>query len=111
MDEDKVCGLHGEGRILCGSCAGRIYGTSLEKYVKAGDLQVLGEEDGEPYAAKGLLCDECSQWIFRPDETEEKWWRTEPGVAEHLRLLAPFATFLERLGVDGTNLRVAAAIG
>jgi hypothetical protein len=63
-----------------------------------------------PYLDKGLLCDECSEWIFRPDVVEMPWWREEPEAEEHLRLLAPFAGFLKQLGVDVSNLREAAEV-
>lgn len=109
MDKNQIYGLHGEGRILCPSCAGRIYGTGMEKYVLAGDLQTLLAEDRLPYAGSGLLCDECLSWVFQPDQVETPWWRDEPTHEEYLRLLAPFAGCLERLGVDVSNLREAAA--
>lgn len=107
MDETQVYGLHGEGHILCPSCAERIYGTSLVKYVRAGDLQLFNEADRQPFAGNGLLCDECLSWIFKPDAVETPWWREEPEIEEHLRLLAPFTGCLERLGIDVSNLREA----
>jgi hypothetical protein len=110
MEKTQVYGLYGEGRILCLSCARRIYGTSQEKYMRTGDLQVLCEEDRGPYAGNGLLCDECLRWIFQPDGVEMPWWQDEPTVEEHLRLLAPFTSCLEKLGVDVSNLREAAAV-
>lgn len=109
MEKSQIHGLYGEGRILCLSCAERIYGSSLEKYVLAGDLQMLWDEDRGPYAGSGLMCDECLCWIFKPDVVEMPWWREEPAVEEHLRLLAPFAVCLERLGVDVANMREVAA--
>ena len=105
MEKTQVYGLYGEGHILCPECAGRIYGTSLEEYVRAGDLQTFGESDRRTYAGSGLLCDECLRWIFKPDAAETPWWREEPSAEEHLRLLAPFAVCLERVGVDVSNLR------
>jgi hypothetical protein len=73
--------------------------------VIAGDLQKFIESDRPMYASKGLLCDECSGWIFKPDCTEDAWWLHEPDPEEHLRLLAPFTDFLETHQVDVLNLR------
>jgi hypothetical protein len=81
----------------------------VEKYVEVGDLQTLGETERWPYREKGLMCDECSNWIFRPAAERAAWWREEPGVEQHLRLLAPFVISLERFGVDVSNLREIAA--
>ena len=105
MINTKVYGIYGEGRILCQSCAERLYGNSLEMYVTAGDLQRFSESDRPTYAGKGLLCDDCSSWIFQPDQTEDPWWLIDPHPEEHLRLLAPFADFLETLQIDVMNLR------
>jgi hypothetical protein len=109
MIHTKVYGIHGEGRILCRSCAERLYGNSLEMYLSARDIQGFSESDRPTYARQGLLCDDCSSWIFQPDRTEDPWWRLEPGPEEHLRLLAPFANFLETLQIDAMNLRNFAA--
>jgi hypothetical protein len=57
------------------------------------------------YASKGLLCDDCSSWIFPPDRTADTWWLVDPEPEEHLRLLAPFADYLETLQIDAMNLR------
>jgi hypothetical protein len=105
MISTKVYGIYGEGRILCQSCAERLYGNSLEMYVSAGDLQKFSESDRTTYASHGLLCDDCSSWIFQPDRTEDPWWLVDPEPAEHLRLLGPFAGFLETLKIDVMNLR------
>jgi hypothetical protein len=56
------------------------------------------------------MCDECLGWIFQPEMVETPWWREEPAVAENLRLLAPFASCLEGLGVDVMNLREFAEV-
>jgi hypothetical protein len=105
MDQSKGYGIQGEGRSLCLSCAERIYGNSLDLYVKSSQIQILGDEDRLTYASKGLLCDECLHWIFPSQKTEESWWLVEPDPEEHLRLLSPFADFLETLQVDAMNLR------
>ena len=105
MIKSKVYGIHGEGRILCQSCAERLYGNSLEMYLTAGEIQRFSESDRPTYASKGLLCDDCYSWIFRPDRTENPWWLADPDPEEHLRLLAPFADFLETLKIDTMNLR------
>ena len=110
MNETQIYGLHGEGHILCPNCASRIYGASLEKYVHAGDLLTFAASDREPFASSGLLCDECLSWIFKPDTVDMPWWREEPEGEEHLRLLAPFTSFLEGLRVDVSNLREAGAV-
>jgi hypothetical protein len=101
----NVYGIHGEGRILCQSCAKRLYGISLEMYLAAGEIHWFSDNDRPTYAPKGLLCDDCYRWIFRPDRTEDRWWLVDPDPEEHLRLLAPFADFLETLNIDTTNLR------
>lgn len=98
-------GIHGEGRVLCQSCAERLYGNSLEMYIAAGDMQWFSESDRPTYAAKGLLCDDCSSWIFPPHRSGELWWLVDPDPEEHLRLLAPFADYLETLQIDALNLR------
>jgi hypothetical protein len=105
MNNTEVYGIHGKGRILCHSCADRIYGISLERYLSAGEIQNLSESDRPAYASKGLLCDDCYSWIFQPDRTEDPWWLFDPDPVEHLRLLAPFANFLETIQVDTMNLR------
>jgi hypothetical protein len=105
MNNTEVYGIHGEGRILCQSCAERIYGISLESYLSAGEIESFSESDRPRYAAKGLLCDDCYNWIFRPDRTVDPWWLVDPDPEEHLRLLAPFADFLETLQIDTMNLR------
>ena len=105
MDRTKVFGIHGEGRTLCLSCAERIYGDSLEMYVSSGVIQILSDEEGPLFAGKGLLCDECLDWIFPPERTEDSWWLVDPDPEEHRRLLAPFANFLETLEIDAMSLR------
>jgi poly(3-hydroxyalkanoate) synthetase len=105
MDQTKVYGIQGEGRNLCLSCAERIYGNSLEMYMNSGVIQILGDQERPRYASKGLLCDECLNWIFAPEQTEDSWWLVDPDPVEHLRLLAPFADFLETLQVDALDLR------
>jgi hypothetical protein len=105
MDQSKILGIQGEGRTLCLSCAERIYGNSLDMYVNSGDIQLLSESDRPTHAIKGLLCDECLAWIFSPEKAEDSWWLVDPDPAEHLRLLAPFADFLETLQVDAVDLR------
>jgi hypothetical protein len=54
MIPTKVYGIHGEGRILCPSCAERLYGSSLEMYLSAGEIQRFSESDRPTYASKGL---------------------------------------------------------
>lgn len=105
MIKTKVYGFQGEGRILCPSCADKIFGNSLELYLSAGDIQRISDEDRPTYARKGLLCDDCSNWIFSPDRTEDPWWLGDPDPEEYMRLLAPFANFLETLQIDVLNLR------
>lgn len=109
MEPKQVYGVYGEGRILCRHCAEGVYGASLEKSVRGGDLQILREEDRRTYGSRGLACDTCCHWIFPPDEAN--WWEEEPAAAEQLRLLEPFACYLEPLGVDVANLREAVAVG
>jgi hypothetical protein len=98
-------GILSEGKDLCLNCAEKIYGNSLEMYVSAGEIQILNEQDRPTYASRGLLCDECLNWIFSPDKTEDPWWLEDPKSEERIRLLAPFADFLETLQVDASNLR------
>ena len=105
MISTKVFGIHGEGLNLCQSCAERRYGNSLEMYLTAGEIQSIHEENRPEYASKGLLCDDCSSWIFPPERTEDLWWLIDPDPEEHLRLLAPFADFLETFQIDTFNLR------
>ena len=103
--EMEFYGIYGEGRILCLSCAQRIYGTSLEMYLDAGDVQKFSDQDRSFYACKGLLCDECPNWIFQPDEIADAWWRKDPDPDEYIRLLAPFAIYLDTLRIDVSNFR------
>ncbi len=110
MEQTQVYGFYGEGRNLCPNCAMRIYGTSLEKYVRSGGLQLWLESGRKPCYTRGLLCDDCYHWIFKPEIVDMPWWREEPAAEEHLRLLAPFTHCLERLGVDISNLREADAV-
>lgn len=105
MISTKVYGIQGEGWSLCQSCAERIYENSLEMYMAYGDLQMLSESDRPIYAEKGLLCDDCSSWIFEPSQSKDPWWKVDPDPEEHLRLLAPFSAFLETLRIDTENLR------
>jgi hypothetical protein len=105
MINTKADGFHGEGRTLCLSCSEKIYGNSLEGYLCAGKLKKLGDPDRPADPSQGLLCDDCLCWIFRPEQGEETWWLVEPDPKEHLRLLAPFADFLETIQVDAANLR------
>lgn len=104
MINTKVYGFQGEGRTLCQSCAERIYGNSLQMYLAASDIQVLSDQDRKTYASKGLLCDDCLSWIFQTKDIEESWWLVNPVPEEHVRLLAPFAVFLETLQVDVMNM-------
>ena len=105
MMDAKVYGIYGEGRTLCLSCAESYYGNSLEMHLDAGEAQAFSDRDRSKYDFKGLLCDDCFHWIFRPDKPKDPWWLVEPSPEEHLRLLAPFADFLETLKVDVMNLR------
>ena len=105
MVNTNISGIYAEGQILCRSCAERIYGNSLVMYITVGDFHKIHESVRPMYASKGLLCDDCSNWIFPPDQTEDPWWLVEPDPEEHLRLLAPFADLLETLQIDALNLR------
>lgn len=105
MIDTKAYGIYGEGRTLCQGCAERIYGNSLEMYLATRDIQVLSEQDRSSYTSKGLLCDDCFNWIFQPDKVKDPWWLVEPDPEDHIRLLAPFADFLEIHHVDVMNLR------
>lgn len=105
MINTQIYGFHAEGRTLCLSCAQRIYDDSLEMYLSTAAIQSLNDEDRPTYAHKGLLCDDCYNWIFQPEDIKESWWLVDPEAAEHIRLLAPFADFLESLQVDVMNLR------
>ena len=105
MDQSKGYGIQSEGRSLCLSCAERIYGNSLEMYVSSGVIQILSDQERPLYASNGLLCDECLNWIFPPENAEDLWWRVDPDPEEHRRLLAPFANFLETLEIDAMSLR------
>ena len=107
----KVYGIYIEGRTLCKSCTKRLYGNSFEMHLTAREIQRITESDRPTSASKGLLCDNCSDWIFQSERTEEPWWLVEPDPDEHLRLLAPFADFLETLKIDAMNLRNLAALG
>ncbi len=93
MIETKVYGFQAEGQILCLSCAQRIYGDSLEMYLTTGDIQVFSDQDRPTYACKGLICDDCFNWIFQPDKTKDRWWLVEPDPEEHLRLLGSWKRF------------------
>ena len=104
MFNTKVFGFQSEGQRLCPSCAERIYG-GLETHLRAGDLLTLTDSDRPAYAGKGLQCDSCLHWIFQPVDDKDRWWLVDPEPEEHLRLLAPFADFLETLLIDVTNLR------
>lgn len=101
----KVYGVQSKGRSLCLSCAERTYKNGLEKYLNADDSLIFTESDRPTYACKGLLCDDCLKWIFQPEVAQDPWWRVEPEPEEQLRLLAPFADFLETLQIDVMNLR------
>lgn len=105
MFNTKVFGFQLEGRSLCPSCGERIYGNNLEMHMDAGDLLFYTESDRPAYADKGLQCDDCPHWIFQPDASKDSWWLVDPGPEEHLRLLAPFADFLETIQIDVKNLR------
>lgn len=105
MFDTEAYGTYGDGRILCQSCAEKLYGNSLITYLTAGEIQSFKERDRPTYASKGLLCDDCSNWIFQPENAGDPWWLVDPNPEEHLRLLAPFAGFLETLKVDVMNLR------
>jgi hypothetical protein len=105
MDQTKIYGTHGKGQSLCLSCAKRIYGNSLEMYLNTGDIQVLNDNNRPAYTSNELLCDECINRIFLPGKAEDFWWQVVPDQAEHIRLLLPFADFLETLRVDVMNLR------
>jgi len=101
----KVYGFQIEGRSLCVICAEKILGKSLEMDRNTGDFMVFNDSDRQTYARKGLLCDGCHNWIFQPQDTEDRWWLVDPEPEEHVRLLAPFARYLETLQVDVMNLR------
>ena len=105
MNEMKIHGITGEGCVLCLTCAERIYGRSLKLYLSAGEVLGISDTDAETYIEEGLICDECFTWIFQPTQIEDPWWLDEPDPEEHLRLLVPFADFLETLQVDTVNLR------
>ena len=100
----KVYGFQSEGRSLCVGCAERIYG-SLKKFLNTDDSLIFTDSDRPAYACKGLLCDDCLKWIFLPQDTEDRGWLIDPEPQEQLRLLAPFADFLETLQIDVMNLR------
>jgi hypothetical protein len=110
MINTQVYGIYSEVRILCLSCAERRYGNSLGMYLSAGEIQILSDQDRMTYSCKGLLCDDCFNWIFQPEKTKDPWWLVEPDLEEHLRLLAPFADFLETLRIDVMNLRNLSAV-
>ncbi len=105
MNEKKIHGISGEGRVLCLICAERVYGSSLELYLSSEEILGICEIDAETYEEHGLICEECFAWIFQPVHTENPWWKNEPDPDEHLRLLSPFADFLNTLQVDSLNLR------
>ena len=105
MFNTKVFGFQSKWRSLCLSCAERIYGNSLEMHLNAGDLLIFTDSNRSTYACKGLLCDDCLKWIFQPEDDKDRWWLVDPEPEEHVRLLAPFASFLETLQVDVMNLR------
>ena len=105
MFNTKVFGFQIEERSLCLNCAERIYGNGLEMRLNAGNPLIFTDHDLPTYTRKGLLCDECLQWIFQPEDNKAPWWLIDPQPEEHLRLLAPFADFLETLQVDVMNLR------
>lgn len=105
MFKMKVYGFQSAGRSLCLNCAERIYKNGLEKHMNADDSLFFTDSDRPTYACKGLLCDDCLKWIFQPADTQDSWWLVEPEPEEHLRLLAPFADFLETLQIDVMNLR------
>ena len=105
MFHTKVFGFHSEGQILCPSCADRIYGESLELHLSAGNIRTFTDSDRSTYASKGLQCDNCLRWIFQPADSKVPWWLADPEPKEQLRLLAPFADFLETLQIDVMNLR------
>ena len=105
MNETKIHGIMGEGRALCLTCAERVYGSSLKLYLSSGEILGIRDTDAETYTEEGLICEECFAWIFQPAQTKNSWWVNEPDPEEHLRLLLPFADFLETLQVDAVNLR------
>jgi hypothetical protein len=105
MFNTKVFGFRSEGRSLCPSCAERIYGNDLQRYLNAGDFLTFTDNDRRTYAGQGLQCDDCLKWIFQPEDNKDPWWLVDSEPEEHLRLLAPFANFLETLQVDVMNLR------
>lgn len=101
----KVYGFQSESRSLCLSCAERIYKNNLEEHLNADNSLIFTESDRPAYAQNGLLCDDCLKWIFQPEVPQAPWWLVEPEPEKHLRLLAPFADFLETLQIDVTNFR------
>jgi hypothetical protein len=105
MNEMKIHGISGEGRVLCLTCAERVYGNSLKRYLSSEEILGIRDTAAETYTEDGLICDECFAWIFQPANTEDPWWENEPDPEEHLRLLLPFADFLETLQIDAVNLR------
>lgn len=105
MFNTQVFGFQIAGQRLCPSCAERMYGNGLETHLKAGDLLPFTNSDQPTYAGKGLQCDSCLRWIFRPADIKLPWWLVDPEPKEQLRLLAPFADFLETLQIDVMNLR------
>jgi hypothetical protein len=105
MNEMKIYGIIGEGRVLCRTCAEKVYGRSLKLYLTSAEILGISNTEVETYAENGLICDECFAWIFQPTQPEDPWWLDEPDPEDHLRLLVPFADFLETLQVDAVNLR------
>jgi len=101
----RIYGFQIEGRSLCVICAEKIYGKSLEMDRDISDVMIFDDSDQPTYAHKGLLCDDCLKWIVLPQDTEDRWWLVDPEPQEQLRLLAPFADFLETLQIDVMNLR------
>ena len=105
MFHTRVFGFYKEGQILCPICANRMYGESLELHLSAGNILTFTDSDRPTYADKGLRCDNCLRWIFPPADDKNSWWLVDPEPEEQLRLLAPFADFLETLQIDVMNLR------
>ncbi len=105
MNERNICGIRGEGQVLCLTCAERLYGNSLGLYLSSEEILGIRDTDAETYPEHGLICEECFTWIFRPVRTEDPWWVDEPDPEDHHRLLLPFADFLETLQIDVLNLR------
>jgi hypothetical protein len=105
MFNTKILGFQIEGRSLCVICAEKIYGKSLEMHLNDDNIVIFSEGDQASYTSKALRCDECLGWIFEPQGTKDSLWLVDPEPEEYLRLLTPFADFLETLQIDVKNLR------